>query len=41
MNGSNQVSKSEMQTALRKIGIDCDQKAVDAIFRMSDTDMDG
>ena len=41
MDGSNKVSKSEMETAFRKIGIDCDTKAIDAIFRITDSDLDG
>lgn len=41
MDGSNQISKSEMETAFRKIGIVHDSKAIDAIFRIADTDLDG
>ena len=41
MDGSNKISKSEMETAFRKIGIDFDTKAIDAIFRISDSDLDG
>lgn len=39
--GSNCISKSEMETAFRQIGIDCDSKTIDAIFRISDADNDG
>ena len=41
MDGSNSITKSEMETAFRKIGIECDSHTVDAIFRMSDGDLDG
>ena len=41
MDGSNQISKAEMQTAFNKIGISHDSKAVDAIFRITDSDLDG
>ena len=30
-----------METAFRKIGIVHDSKAIDAIFRITDTDLDG
>lgn len=39
--GSGTISKSEMETAFRKIGIECDSKTVDAIFRIADSDMNG
>ena len=41
MDGSNQISKTEMETAFRKIGIVHDSKAIDAIFRICDSDLDG
>lgn len=41
MDGSNKISKTEMETALRKIGIDFDSKAIDSIFRSCDSDLDG
>ena len=41
MDGSNSITKSEMQTAFKKIGIDCDSHTVDAIFKISDGDLDG
>ena len=41
MDGSNEVSKTEMETAFRKIGIDCSAATIDYIFKMCDTDMSG
>ena len=41
VDGSNEITKSEMETAFRKLGIDCDSFTIDAIFRMSDGDLDG
>ena len=41
MDGSNSVSKSEFESAMRKIGIECNSETVDYIFRMGDGDMDG
>ena len=41
MNGSNKISKNEMETAFRKIGIECDSQTVEGIFRICDQNMDG
>ena len=30
-----------MQTAFKQIGIECDSKTIDAIYRYADTDMNG
>ena len=39
--GSNEVSKTEMETAFRKIGIDVTASTVDYIFKICDNDMNG
>ncbi len=36
--GSNEISKSEMEKAFRELGIDYDSRTIDAIFRAIDTD---
>jgi len=41
MDGSNEVSKTEMETAFRKIGIDITMNTIDYIFKMCDDDMSG
>jgi Ca2+-binding EF-hand superfamily protein len=41
MDGSNSISKTEMETAFKKIGIRCDPYTIDAIFKISDGDFDG
>ena len=41
MDGSNEISKTEMETAFRKIGIDISSQTVDFIFKMCDDDMSG
>ena len=41
MDGSNSVSKSEMETAFRKIGIDISMHTIDYIFKMCDDDQSG
>jgi Ca2+-binding EF-hand superfamily protein len=39
--GSNSVSKSEMETAFRNIGIDISMTTVDYIFKVCDDDQNG
>ena len=41
MDGSNSVSKPEMETAFRKIGIDISTSTVDYIFKVCDDDQNG
>ncbi len=41
MDGSNSVSKSEMETAFRKIGIDISITTIDYIFKLCDDDQNG
>ena len=41
MDGSNEISKTEMESAFRKIGIDISAQTVDFIFKMCDDDMSG
>jgi Ca2+-binding EF-hand superfamily protein len=41
MDGSNQVSKTEMESAFRKIGIDISTSTIDYIFKLCDDDMNG
>lgn len=41
MDGSNSVSKSEMETAFRKIGIDISMNTIDYIFKVCDEDQNG
>ena len=39
--GSNQVSKTEMETAFRTIGIDTSSSTIDYIFKITDRDTSG
>lgn len=41
MDGSNQISKSEMESALRKIGIEVSMSTIDYMFKVCDHDMSG
>lgn len=41
MDGSNEVSKTEMESAFRKIGIETSASTIDYIFKMCDTDLSG
>ena len=41
MDGSNEVSKNEMESAFRKLGIDISAQTVDFIFKMCDNDNNG
>lgn len=41
MDGSNEVSKTEMENAFRRIGIDVTPSALDYIFKMCDTNNSG
>lgn len=41
MDGSNEVSKTEMNNAFRKIGIDITPSTLDYIFKACDTDDNG
>ena len=41
MDGSNSVSKSEMETAFRKIGIDISMNTIDYIYKVCDDDQNG
>jgi hypothetical protein len=41
MDGSNEVSKTEMDSAFRKIGIDITPSTIDWIFKMCDDDNSG
>lgn len=39
--GSNEVSKPEMESAFRKLGIDISASTIDYIFKLCDDDMGG
>lgn len=39
--GSNEVSKPEMESAFRKLGIDISASTIDYIFKLCDDDMSG
>lgn len=41
MDGSNTVTQSEMETAFRKIGIECDARTIESVFKICDKNMDG
>lgn len=38
--GSGYITKSELESAFHQIGIECDSKTIDSIFRLTDFDMD-
>lgn len=41
MDGSNAISKPEMETAFKKIGIDITMQTIDYIFKICDDDQNG